>query len=77
MVSDTLADAVSELDEYLSDDWYGGPGQDPYERIRAVRDVMDEMRGELDDSSGLREGPLVNALVDYRAERAAARASTY
>jgi hypothetical protein len=49
MVSDVLSYAVDEINSYLAEDYYDGEVR---ERIRAVRDVMDAMRGELDDRSG-------------------------
>lgn len=47
MISDTLSDAVAEIDRYLGDDTFGyeGPIRD---RIRRVRDGMDRLREELD-----------------------------
>ena len=48
MVSDVLADAVVELDEYLSDDWYGNPGDMMYDLIRMTRDRMEALRAVLD-----------------------------
>jgi len=51
MISDVLYDAVDEIDTYLADDrhWYAAEWA---VRICAVRNAMDAMRGELDNSTG-------------------------
>jgi hypothetical protein len=66
MVSDTLSDAVEEIAEYLSDDFYGHPGEDLYDRIVAVMNVMDAMRAELDDRSGTPRLSVVFDAVTHR-----------
>ena len=47
MISDVVSDAISEIDRYLSEykDVYSGAIR---ERIIDVRDVMHELRDELD-----------------------------
>jgi hypothetical protein len=45
MISDTLADAVAELDGYLASGEYGGEIR---ERLLDLRHAMDGMRAELD-----------------------------
>ncbi len=47
MISDVLSDAISEIDRYLDEykDVYAGAIR---ERIIEVRDVMHELRDELD-----------------------------
>jgi hypothetical protein len=49
MISDTLSDAVAEIDRCLSDDAYDS-AYEPVLRVRimALRDEMDAMRTELD-----------------------------
>ncbi len=47
MISDVLSDAISEIDRYLDEyqNLYAGPVRD---RIIEVRDIMHELRDELD-----------------------------
>lgn len=53
MISDTLRDAVSEIDRYLHTvqfvGVYGYEGDPLYNRIAELRDDMDAMRAYLDD----------------------------
>ncbi len=69
MISDVLSDAVCQIDKYLADGWYDGEVR---ERISAVREVMDAMRGELDDREGTPR-PIVDLLVGGQEEIAAYR----
>lgn len=49
MISDTLSEAVNEIDRYLNDPLYAGMyGGDLRKRIVAVRDQMHALRAELD-----------------------------
>lgn len=53
MISDTLFDAITDIDRYLADPVF--PYKDDKElcaRIVALRDQMDAMRRELDKSPG-------------------------
>ncbi len=69
MISDVLSDAVCQIDKYLADGWYDGEVR---ERISAVREVMDAMRGELDDREGTPR-PIVDLLVGGHKEIVAYR----
>lgn len=48
--SDALSEAVEAIDEHLNDDIYskGFYEDGVVKRARAIRDAMDELRGELD-----------------------------
>jgi hypothetical protein len=47
MISDTLAEAIASIDEYLADPAFGYVG-DLRARIVAVRDQMEALREDLD-----------------------------
>ena len=48
MISDVLADAVADIDKYLTDPTFAAVYGPWRERILAVREQMDELRAALD-----------------------------
>lgn len=73
MISDTLAEAVAEIDRYLHAQDFGGvygyAGEPLFDRIVELRDEMDAMRAYLDDPSSkpFAQGSDLTSVAEMRA----------